>query len=127
MPYAPPSRCPKPGCRKLTVKNGRCEEHQPKPWRNPSANTRQLTRQERQRFHNAVLARDPLCTCNGECGQHEGTCNKLATEADHIIPVADDGARTDITNGRGLCRYCHHLITKRQNRERRRKNRTVTR
>ena len=123
MPYAPPSRCPKPGCRKLTTTRGRCDDHQPKPWRNPSANTQQLTRKERQVFHDAVLARDPLCRCTGECGTHTGPCKHPSTEADHILPIADGGSRTDLSNGRGLCHHCHDYITRAQNSARRRKRR----
>lgn len=123
MPYAPPSRCPIPSCRKLTTTKGRCDDHQPKPWRNPSANTKQLTRRQRQLFHDAVIARDPICTCTGDCGTHTRPCRHPATEADHIIPISDHGARTDITNGRGLCSPCHSVITRHQNIARRRKHR----
>ena len=115
MPYAPPSRCHKPGCRKLTVKNGRCEDHQPKPWRNPSANTTQLTRQERQRFHDMTLAGAPPCACTGWCGTHSGKCKHPATEADHIIPVALNGARLSRENSQPLCARCHSEKTKKDN------------
>jgi 5-methylcytosine-specific restriction endonuclease McrA len=53
---------------------------------------------------------------NGICEQ----CGRYAPhgQADHIIPVADGGAKYDIANGRWLCYPCHKEITIRENRER---------
>jgi len=114
MPTARPERCPAPGCHALTTEHGRCPDHQRKPWENPSANTRTLTRADRRRFHDAVLTRDPRCVCTGQCGTtHHSPCGAPSTEADHIVPIAHGGAHTDPTNGRGLCHHCHQGITRR--------------
>lgn len=115
MPYAPPSRCPIPGCRKLTTTKGRCDDHQPKPWRTPSANTRQLTRKERQVFHDMTLTGSPTCACTGWCGTHTGQCKQHATEADHIIPIGMGGARLAAENAQPLCSACHSEKTKSDN------------
>ncbi|MGM7422986.1 HNH endonuclease [Cellulosimicrobium sp. CpK407] len=111
MPVAPPSRCPVPGCHQLTTDRGRCADHQRKPWENPSANTRALTGAERGRFRRLVLERDPVCRCTGWCGNHPGPCTAPATQADHIVPIGEGGARTDTRNGQGLCASCHDVKT----------------
>lgn len=101
-PYAAPSRCLVTGCRQYATQRGRCDDHYV-PWERPSANTRTLTRWERQRFHDAVLTRDPVCQWPG--------CSAAATEADHIVEVADGGSGTDPANGQGLCHEHHELKT----------------
>lgn len=98
MPTAPPARCTDPDCGALAVNRGRCAEHQRKAWANRSRNTDALTGAERARFRAAVLARDPVCRV---CGVAP------ATEADHIIPVAQGGALLDFTTGQGLCAADH--------------------
>lgn len=60
-----------------------------------------------------VLREQPTCAM----------CSAPATDADHIIAVADGG--TDAReNLRGLCNSCHKKHTAKQNRDRRRKGRT---
>lgn len=115
MPTARPTRCPIPGCHRLTTQRGRCEEHQPKPWANPSANTRTLTSADRARFRRMVLDRDPVCVCTGWCGTHYGPCTQPATEADHIVPIGLGGAHHAGENGAGLCASCHLEKSKQDN------------
>lgn len=115
MPTARPSRCPIPDCHNLTTTKGRCDNHQPKPWANPSANTRTLTPAERARFRRMVLDRDPVCVCNGWCGNHYGPCTNPATEADHIIPIGLGGAHHAGENGQGLCTPCHDTKSQHDN------------
>ena len=95
MPSAPPTRCP---CGQIATRRGRCDTHQPKPWATPSANARTLTRQQRQRFHDEQLAREPQCRV---CGSTRNL------EADHIIPIAEGGAIDDPANGQTLCEPHH--------------------
>lgn len=111
MPFARPERCPIPGCHNLTTRKGRCDEHQPKPWVRPSANSRTLTGADRARFHAMVLRGNPACVCTGWCGQHDGPCGKPATEADHILPIGLGGANHAQANGQALCTRCHEVKT----------------
>lgn len=111
MPTAAPSRCPKTGCHNLTTTRGRCDDHQRRAWENPSANTRALTGAERGRIRRTTLARHPVCQCTGWCGEHHGPCATPSTEADHIVPVGEGGARTDPGNLQGLCTDCHDVKT----------------
>lgn len=102
MPYAPPSHCPTFGCRKLTVGKGRCEDHQPKAWERPSANSRRLSGRDRERFRTAVLTANPHCVM----------CGRTATEADHVLAIGLGGANDPHHNGQGLCEPCHEWKTK---------------
>ncbi|MCK4624021.1 MAG: HNH endonuclease [Phycisphaerae bacterium] len=49
-----------------------------------------------------VLARDPICRI---CKR------KPTTEADHIVPIREGGARYDLANLQGLCKPCHSRKT----------------
>lgn len=112
MPTDRPTRCPYDGCRALTTRRGRCDEHQIKPWANPSANTRALTSRERARFREEVLAGEPSCACTGWCNQHRGPCPEPGTQADHIISIAMGGSRLARANGQPLCAGCHTVKTR---------------
>ncbi len=48
----------------------------------------------------AILRRDPTCPCGAP-----------ATEADHVVPVAEGGSH-DQANGQGLCSSCHAAKTR---------------
>lgn len=111
MPYAAPSRCREPGCPNYATQRGRCNAHYV-PWERPSQNTRQLTRTQRRQFHDAVLAAHPVCEWPG--------CSDPATEADHVIPIADGGAHDPATNGRALCTPHHDHVTRLENARRNR-------
>lgn len=100
MPYAAPTRCTTTGCTQYAVTRGKCHDHRP-VWETPSANSRALTGAQRAKFKRQVLRREPNCR---QCGQP-------ATEADHIIPIAEGGATTDISNGQALCEPCHEAKT----------------
>ena len=58
----------------------------------------------------AILNRDPVCRCMGceMCGALG--CLRGSTEADHINPMAQGGT-DDLTNGRGMCAWCHQRKT----------------
>jgi 5-methylcytosine-specific restriction protein A len=111
MPTAPPTRC---HCGHPATNQGRCDQHQPKPWANPSANTRLLSRHQRRAFRDAVLTHEPACR---NCGS---TTN---LRADHIIPVADGGAHHDPNNGQTLCEPCHEAKTRAEQAARRQRRR----
>lgn len=60
-----------------------------------------------RRWREAVLARDLVCVLQQRfhAGQVRG-----ATVADHIVPLSKGGG-WELTNGRGLCRECHGLVS----------------
>lgn len=60
----------------------------------------------------AILRRDPVCRCKG-CRHCEVGCRQAATEADHIVPVAE-GGRDTMANGQGLCAGCHAWKTRQE-------------
>lgn len=108
MPRAP-RYCPR--CPTLvTAGQAYCDQCQPVGWAtHPSQRNTQHTREETRAFRRAVLAREPNC-------RH---CGNPATQADHIVPVADGGTNDPATNGQGLCDECHATKTKHEHRQRR--------
>ena len=101
MPNAPASRC---SCGRRATRRGRCEQHQP-TWSTKSANAKTMTGAQRARFRAEQLAREPQCRA---CGSTE------RLEADHIIPIAEGGARFDAANGQTLCHDCHERKSMRE-------------
>ena len=57
----------------------------------------------------AVLKRDKRV-----CALRLEGCTFIATEADHIIPVAEGGDEYALWNGRAVCSHCHRLISSQQ-------------
>ncbi len=102
MPRAPKrcARCPN------LVPGGRtyCPTCQPEhSWtRYPSANARTLRGTDRRAFRAVVLANNPRCA----------HCGARATEADHVVPIADGGTNDPHTNGQALCQPCHDRKTR---------------
>lgn len=54
-----------------------------------------------QRTRRAVLVKSPLCC----------VCGVIATEVDHIKPIAQGGSKLDLNNLQGLCKRCHSRKT----------------
>lgn len=108
MPYAAPSRCSEPGCGEIATRLGRCDEHQRKAWSGGTGRSAKerlgVSGSTWQRIRVGILARDDH-TCYLGCG-------RAAVEVDHVIPVAEGGARTDPINLAAICLRCH----KRKNR-----------
>lgn len=101
-----PTRCTQ--CKRLATHQGRCDQHQVKPWERSSANTRALTGRQREHFRQATLRANPTCAW----------CNQPATEADHILAIGLGGDPHDWeNNGQGLCDTHHAIKTKRDNDE----------
>ena len=102
MPIAAPRLCTHPGCSALVRDgSGRCARH-PKPaWAKPVTATKRITGRRLQAMRADLFAREPLCA---EC-QRLGRVT-LATQRDHIKPLAEGGADDD-TNVQGLCEPCH--------------------
>jgi len=96
-----PSRCTQ--CPRLATNAGRCDDHQPRPWGNASANSRTLTGSDRARFHAEVM-RDADYRC--------AWCGMPADIADHVIEIADGGNPHDPGNGQALCTECDKIKTR---------------
>ena len=58
-------------------------------------------------WRQAVLDR-----CGWRCQIGGPRCAGTATEADHVVPVAEGGAEYDLANGQGACGPCHSEKTK---------------
>lgn len=107
MPYAAPKPCSHPGCGAL-VRDGssRCSQH-PKPqWAKKPTATKRITGRKLQTLRAQLFSRCPLCT---HCQQQGRTT--LATQRDHIIPLAEGGTDDD-DNTQGLCDACHEEKSK---------------
>lgn len=106
--------CGAPLCPRLAVRRGYCIEHAKENSkrvyaedhrRRGSPSTQGYGRRH-SRWSRMVLARDIVC-------QH---CRvRLATQADHVIPVKAGGSWTEFSNGAGLCRSCHARKTRKEN------------
>ena len=83
----------------------RCPDHRRPAWR--SSRTQGMTTAQRgydsawQRARRAQLRTEPQCR----------GCGAPATEVDHIIPIADGGARLDPGNLASVCTTCHRAKT----------------
>lgn len=66
---------------------------------------RRAKRSQQIAWQKRVLARDPLCRIQGP------DCTTIATEADHIVNVAEGGDELDLDNGQGACSNCHEQKT----------------
>lgn len=113
MPTAPRARCLIAGCPELADTRGRCTEHYT-PWEQTSRRNQNIDHKRHARWRREVMRRDTVCTM---C--HDAP----ATQADHIRPVADGGARYDTANGQGLCAPCHERKTIAENAARNRQRR----
>jgi len=51
-----------------------------------------------------------LNRCGWHCQTKGPGCERRATQADHIIPVAE-GGQTTMENGAGICVTCHKIKT----------------
>lgn len=122
MPTRARRRCTRCGTPTVTSPCDTCEARRQSQVdrRRPSASLRGYGSQRHQRFHDAVLQRDPVCVCPGcpRCGG-QARCLRPSTDADHHPRtrrqlVADGEDPNDPQHGRGLCHRCHsHWTAKR--------------
>jgi 5-methylcytosine-specific restriction endonuclease McrA len=110
MPMSAPTRCTQPGCGRIAVSKHRCASHQPEPW-----TSRRTSRDERdtptwRALVGRVKADEPRCR----------RCGAPTAHVDHIVPVADGGAKLDRANLQGLCEECHASKTRSENQARNR-------
>ena len=99
MPRAPKA-CACDGCETRIIGRTYCESHTPVNWGRQGA-TRTGTAQHKA-WRRAVLDRD-----HWRCQLRGPRCTRKATEADHIINVANGGAEFDLNNGQAVCKTCH--------------------
>ena len=117
MPYAAPSECSYPGCANIAhAKPTRCEIHRPLALREykkyKKCNTSPTPYDARwRRLRRLHLGMRPLCV---DC-EREGHVT-AGTQVDHIIPMAQGGARLDMRNLQTLCAGHHSRKTRRENR-----------
>ena len=102
MPNAAPRPCTHPGCGVL-VRDGtnRCERHPRPAWTKREDAPQRIGGRRRQELRAQLLRSQPLCA---EC-ERQGRVT-LATERDHIVPLAEGGTEDD-NNVQGLCPPCH--------------------
>lgn len=109
MPMAAPKPCSQPGCGVLVRDGtGRCPKHKREAWAKPPTATKRVTGRKLQTMRVSLFSRYPLCA---EC-ERQGRVT-LATQRDHIIPLAEGGADDD-DNVQGLCRDCHDVKSKQE-------------
>ncbi|MFJ4879349.1 HNH endonuclease [Streptomyces sp. NPDC088745] len=128
MPTAPPTRCTDPTCHNIATTRGRCDEHKPIAWGNrasvrerygiSSGSWRALKKRVGKRDNNTCYV------CGGEPDDGE------TLQLDHLVPVAEGGAITDMGNlGLIHAHPCHAEKSKRETargNERRRARRAAT-
>jgi 5-methylcytosine-specific restriction endonuclease McrA len=75
----------------------------------PNAAARGYCDKKHRAWRQAVLTRDAFACV--DCGRID-----QANHADHIVPIAQGGARYDVANGACRCRACHGRKTLREQR-----------
>ena len=105
MPKAP-RRCPAQGCDNLIRHTRYCPEHTAeKAWSGPRTESSRVTSEAAWRqLRVVVLERD-----GHQCQIKGPTCTGIATQVDHIVPVAQGGSRFDPDNSRAACPECNGL------------------
>ena len=109
MPKLPPKPCTHPSCKAYATKQGRCDEHQVKPWSQRATKVKRMTSAQWEKLRKAVMRRDSyLCQ---EC-QRQGIVRE-GKEADHIKPLSL-GGNDSLHNLELLCKSCHSSKTARE-------------
>lgn len=110
--------CSQPGCPTLHDGVGACPTCRAQGDRARRPNGNPYASAGHRAFRRAVLQRDPLCVCTGECGHHDTPCLAPSVVADHwpierrdLIELGLDP--DDPKRGRGFCLRCHNAKTAR--------------
>ncbi len=116
MPSTPMAKCLKSACpNRVATKTDRlCPEHKAVAQKiyddqRGSSNSRGYGAKWR-RIRKAILARDPVCTCDDDGCSCAADCNKASTDVDHKIPRREGGRDTN-KNLHGMCHDCHSRKT----------------
>jgi 5-methylcytosine-specific restriction protein A len=96
MPTAPPRVCNR--CKKPAPKGRPCPCRPAFEGSTHPGNTSQW-----QKLHDAKLTHNPMCEWPG--------CRRVADTVDHIVPLAEGGARYDWDNLQSLCNPHHDQKT----------------
>ena len=112
MPYRAKKRCNQPGCANLIDHpKTRCDRHRLPAKQNQNrkmyhkANKYFYSSSKWRKFREMFLRLHPLCI------GYRHQCDGLATIVDHIVPIADGGAKLDTANCQPLCASCHSRKT----------------
>lgn len=92
--------CQEPRCPEPPTYRGRCQRHakRTQPQQNKGIyNSKRWAVLRRHRLH-----RTPLCV----------RCGEVATDVDHINPIAAGGQPFALSNTQSLCRQCHSRKTR---------------
>jgi 5-methylcytosine-specific restriction endonuclease McrA len=108
VPYTPAPRCSDPQCGEMGVYGGRCATHKRKAWASPSQHTLQMDNSLKYVWRKQVMT-DPNTGTTKTC---EHCREATARIADHIIPIAEGGAKYDPANGQALCEDCDEAKTR---------------
>ncbi len=102
MPVSAPKPCSQPGCGALVRDGtGRCAKHPREAWAKKTDTPVRISGRRLQAMRERLFKDNPLCV---ECDRLGRVT--LATQRDHIIPLAEGGTDGD-DNVQGLCRACH--------------------
>jgi 5-methylcytosine-specific restriction enzyme A len=103
--------CSYPLCSEL-VESGYCPKHTNESTTRQYAQARRDDPQRMQtnstrwlKLRRIVLARDPVCRI---------CANAASTDADHIVPIREGGAKWTLENLQGACHVCHSKKTRRE-------------
>jgi len=110
MTWAPTRLCSATGCGEPSTVRGRCATHQRAQYRRIERDRGSSTSRgydaDWRRVREQLLKAEPLCR---HC-ERTGVLT-LAREVDHILPLADGGARLELSNLQPLCGACHAAKT----------------
>jgi 5-methylcytosine-specific restriction protein A len=108
MPVAPSSRCTDPECHKIATNRGRCDDHQPIPWagRDNKARRYGISSGTWRSLKNRVTRRDNGCCYICGDGPPDDP-DQAGHQLDHITPISEGGAATDLDNLGLACVPCH--------------------
>jgi len=95
-----PKKCAHDGCQTRITGRTYCDQHTPINWGRKGAG--RTSTPEHKAWRRAVLDRD-----HWRCQVQGPRCTRKATQADHILNVANGGAEHDLNNGQAICAECH--------------------
>jgi 5-methylcytosine-specific restriction protein A len=103
--------CSVPGCPRVAVKRGRCEEHQKQRERERPTSTQRGYDVQWRQTRDEFLSYHPRCMASDEAAFRDHKLyGDVATDVDHITPRARGGT-DDWGNLQALCHRCHSRKT----------------
>jgi Restriction endonuclease len=106
-----PRICSAAGCyEEVENSNGKCRVHRRKAQKAADKRNGRVRGSRWSALRRVVLKDNPYCSCL-DCEGCLGTCEAMAVEVDHIIPLAFGGHPTMRDNLQGLCHSCHNWKT----------------